>query len=104
MNERMQMMAGNREDPRQREMREFWELFPEAAEDPQSIPPEVWEEVRGGKSLLAAYVKYFLAQTRGEEDSLRQNQERAARSTGSMRSADSGMSGKDAFLRGFYGE
>ena len=90
------------------DIREFQEIFPEAARDPKSIPPEVWEEVRNGRSLVGAYARYVNNLSRRELEALRrgqaaelQNQENAARSTGSMRPVELGLGSMDAFLRGF---
>lgn len=90
------------------DIREFSEIFPEAAQDPQSIPQEVWEEVRGGMSLVGAYARYVNTLSRRELEDLRRSREEERRgagseprSTGSMRSADRGLSGRDAFLQGF---
>lgn len=89
----------------QADMQEFAELFPELAKDPRGIPQEVWAQVRQGRSLLGAYIRCLLARQGGGE-ARRQEMDRwnagtAARSTGSMRSAESGLSGRDAFLQGF---
>ena len=75
---------------RQADVREFWETFPEAARNPQSIPPEVWAEVRRGRTLMGAYARYSRQQAAG-----------AACSTGSMRTTESGLGGRDPFLSGF---
>ena len=90
------------------DIRECSEVFPEAAQDPQSIPQEVWEQVRGGMSLVGAYARYINTLSRRELEDLRQRREEERhgagngdRSTGSMRSADRGLSGRDAFLQGF---
>lgn len=84
---------------RRADIREFMETFPEAAREPGSIPREVWAEVRGGRSLVAAYARYRGAQA-ARETARRRNEENAARSAGSMRSAGSGGAG-DPFLEGW---
>lgn len=93
---------------RRADIREFMEAFPEAAGDPGSIPPEVWAEVRGGRSLVAAYARYQAARLRIDREAARrreavrqQNAENTARSAGSMRSAgfDGGI--RDPFLEGW---
>lgn len=92
----------------QADLREFREVFPEAAADPASIPKEVWAEVRGGRSLVGAYAKYHEAQVRADVEAeeqraaaQRQNAENAARSAGSMRSAGADAASKDPFLEGW---
>lgn len=100
--------AGVTEAKREAEVREFMETFPEAAQDPRSIPPEVWAEVRNGRSLVAAYGRYSAAQVRTareaaqrQEAARRLNGENTARSTGSMRSAGEGNGARDPFLEGW---
>lgn len=92
-------------DRRRADLLEFAELFPEMAQDPQSIPQEVWDEVRRGRSLVGAYVRYLLGRREGGDryrrETDRRNADTAARSTGSMRSAESGLGGRDPFLQGF---
>lgn len=99
----------------QADLREFAKAFPEvyakAKNDPKAIPDEVWNEVNGGKfSLTAAYSRYAVAQAAAAKKAAeavaqtsKQNEENAARSTGSMKSAGS-SSNKDAFLEGWYSE
>lgn len=93
---------------RQADIQEFQQTFPEAAKDPNSIPPQVWAEVRGGSSLVAAYARYAVQQARQdaatakrETASVQQNQKNADRSTGSMKSAGDGLKSKDPFLEGW---
>lgn len=93
---------------RQADILEFQQTFPEAAKDPNSIPPQVWAEVRGGSSLVAAYARYAVQQARQdaatakrETASVQQNQKNADRSTGSMKSAGDGLKSKDPFLEGW---
>lgn len=89
------------------EVQEFMEVFPEVAQDPQSIPPEVWEAVRNGQSMVSAYARYLYAQVQRERQDYRRdraawrNRENAQRSTGSMRAVERGLGDMDAFLRGF---
>lgn len=89
------------------EIQEFMEVFPEAAQDPQAIPQEVWDAVRSGRSLVSAYARYLAEQSRRErEDHWREraawnNRENARRSTGSMRAVERGLGDMDAFLQGF---
>lgn len=89
----------------QADLREFREVFPEAAKDPASIPREVWEAVRNGRTLVGAYAAYS-QRTRQEaaarEEALRAQQARnEAASAGSMRSQDGGKGPKDPFAEGF---
>lgn len=109
MNEERMGNEGAGERQYMGEIQEFMEAFPEAAQDPRAIPPEVWEEVRNGRSLVPAYARYLSEQSRRErEDWSREraawrNRENAERSTGSMRAAERGLGDMDAFLRGFQG-
>lgn len=88
----------------QRDLQEFRDVFPEAANDPASIPKEVWAEVRSGRSLVSAYARHqqnqaaAAAERAAAEEKNRQN---AARSVGSMRSAGEDGGGKDPFLEGW---
>lgn len=109
--------AAQEAEERQAEERRAWEarrdadietfvqVFPEAAADPKTVPPEVWEAVRGGSSLTAAYAAYVRRQqeqaAQAEARAKAQAAENAARSTGSMRSAGSAAAGKDPFLEGW---
>ena len=93
---------------RQADIQEFQQTFPEAAKDPNSIPPQVWADVRNGSSLVAAYARYAVQQARQdaaaaqrETASVQQNQKNAARATGSMQSAGAGLKSKDPFLEGW---
>ena len=95
---------------RQADIAEFQKAFPDAAKDPQSIPPEVWTEVRGGLSLVAAYAKWQVSQAQAAREAARQeaaatvqNQRNTVRSTGSMRSAGNEQRNKDPFLEGWDG-
>lgn len=103
-----QQAAAAAESRRQADITEFQKTFPEAAKDPNSIPPQVWAEVRGGSSLVAAYARYAVQQARQdaatakrETASVQQNQKNAARSTGSMKSAGDSTKAKDPFLEGW---
>ena len=89
---------------RQADIQEFQQTFPEAAKDPNSIPPQVWADVRNGSSLVAAYARYAVQQARQdaadakrETTSVLQNQRNAERSTGSMRSAGDNSKTRDDF-------
>ena len=92
-----------------RDMEEFRQLFPQvflqAAKDPKTIPPEVWDMVQQGKTLTDAYCRYVAMQTvQNGGMNTNQNDQSSRRSTGSMRSAGSNATLTDPFLRGFLGE
>lgn len=98
----------NAEARRRADILEFQKTFPDVAKDPKSIPQEVWDEVRKGTSLVAAYSKYAIAQAQTAQqtaehkaEAATQNQKNAARSTGSMRTAGESTQGKDPFMDGF---
>lgn len=89
---------------RQADIEEFQRTFPEAAKDPNSIPPEVWEKVRNGSTLVGAYASFAVQQARQEAENakretgaIQQNQKNTARSTGSMRSAGDDSRERDDF-------
>lgn len=95
-----------------RDVREFAQVFPDAARDYNNIPQEVWDAVDGGSSLIAAYAGYAnrksaeeaqaRAQEQARQEAVRaQNQANARRSAGSMRSAGGDTSPKDPFAQGF---
>ena len=103
--------GGSFAPPGEMEMRadlaEFARCFPQAANDPASIPDAVWTEVGRGRSLTVAYGQWALEQERqrrssAEEKSrgLERQRDNARRSTGSMRG--SGIQrGRDPFLEGW---
>lgn len=90
---------------RQADIQEFTKTFPDAAKDPKQIPASVWNDVRGGMSLVAAYAKYAVAKAQQDAAShaaaTAQNQNNAARATGSMRSAGEDTKSRDPFLEGW---
>lgn len=110
--ERARREAAEREQARRQagearvnaDLREFLEAFPEAAKDPQSIPQEVWDGVRGGKSLVASYAMYSQRQARAAQEqaeaAAKRNADNAARSAGSMRSSGTN-SRNDPFMDGW---
>ena len=79
--ERLQNELAKKEREQQeqgRELQEFAELFPGVSVD--SIPESIWEQVRGGIPLRAAYALY-------EKEAARQrevNQRNASRSAGAL--------------------
>lgn len=96
----------------QAEVAEFRQAFPEiaerAAKDGSVIPKEVWDSVREGKSLTAAYARYAVAAAQGgtkaaekKAEAAESGAKNAARSTGSMQSAGADAHQKDAFLEGW---
>lgn len=96
----------------QRDVAEFAKAFPEVYEasrkDPGAIPDSVWEAVRDGLSLTAAYAKYAVDQAglaareaQAQARAAEQGHKNARRSTGSMTSAGSGVKNTDAFAAGF---
>lgn len=89
------------DERRRADCEEFLQVFPGAAQDPQSIPPEVWADVRKGFSLVGAYSKYAAERAQVQAQALQQNQANAQRSAGSMRSAGGNVGPKDPFLEGF---
>ncbi len=88
----------------------FPEDFNRYKSDPSVIPPEVWAEVNGGKSLTAAYAAHLVhkaqalantaVKTAQAKDLNERNNSRAA---GSMKSAGNDSKAKDAFIAGFDG-
>lgn len=85
----------------QRDVEEFAQAFPgvfhRVRADPGAIPEAVWDGVRAGLSLSAAYARYAVDQSK----QLQQHQRNVQRSTGSMKSAGGDVRKKDAFLSGF---
>lgn len=86
----------------------FPEVFKQAENDPEVIPQSVWEDVRKGLSLTAAYARYAVesannavktAQDQANAAAL--NQKNSARSAGSMQSAGNNSNKNDPFLEGF---
>lgn len=96
------------DERRRADIAEFQKTFPDAAKDPKAIPKEVWDDVRGGASLVAAYSKYAVSQAKAAQAAAEQkaavtekNASNAARSTGSMKSAGQDKHSSDPFLDGF---
>ena len=86
--------AAPAEDKKSRDLREFRDLFPEAAADPKGIDKAVWQAVREGRGLAVAYACHALAAAKAEN---------ARRSTGSLVSAGSNGAAHDAFTAGWNG-
>lgn len=94
------------------DLREFAAAFPDAYKqaetNPETIPQSVWEAVRSGLSLTAAYARYAVesanraaraAQDQANAAAL--NRKNSARSAGSMQSAGNENRQKDPFLDGW---
>ena len=96
------------EKRRKSDIAEFQRNFPDAAKEPDKIPPEVWAAVRNGESLSLAYAKYSIKQAQEARKaaehkaaSSEQNQRNASRSSGSMKSAGNEHTSRDPFLEGW---
>lgn len=78
--------------------------------DPESIPQEVWDAVRGGESLVSAYGRYETQQVieenrrlQGQIKAMEQNEKNKQASVGSVK-ADGKEVGKDPFLAAFLAD
>lgn len=96
------------DERRKADIAEFQQTFPDAAKKADEIPKEVWDDVRGGMRLVAAYSKYMVNKAKAEAaeaqhkaDAAAQNAVNAVRSTGSMKSAGEASKSKDPFLSVF---
>ena len=88
---------------------EFLDAYPDVK--PEDIPAEVWQEVKEGRSLLDAYVRYEnkrlkdeMAKFQQQQQNQQANQTNAASSTGSARDIGSAGKPKDPFEEGFDDE
>ena len=88
---------------------EFLEAYPDVK--PEDVPAEVWKEVKEGRSLLDAYVRYEnkrlkdeMAKFQQQQQNQHANQTNAASSTGSARDIGSAGKPKDPFEEGFDDE
>lgn len=97
-------------DRMQEDLALFQTRYPDAAKEPDKIPQEVWDAVKGGTSLCDAYGNYVLKSKDTEIAALRQkltakeqNQKNQQRSSGSMRTSGNENQIKDPFLDGFGG-
>lgn len=86
----------------------FPEVFKQAENDPETIPQSVWEAVRSGLSLTAAYARYAVESAKNavktaqdQANAAALNQKNSARSAGSMQSAGNNSTKNDPFLEGF---
>jgi uncharacterized protein (DUF849 family) len=92
-------------EKQQKQYAEFMEAYKDV--QPDQIPEEVWQDVKGGRALLDAYVRYENKSLKGELEKYRQqqqaaqaNQANAASSTGSVKGTgapDSGYISKEVF-------
>lgn len=96
------------EEQRKADIEAFQKKFPDAAKSPESIPPEVWDEVKGGESLVTAFALYSMRKAQSDAEALRksaemrqQNEKNAQRSTGSMQSSGNKDTASNPFLEGF---
>lgn len=88
---------------------EFLEAYPDVK--PEDVPVEVWKEVKEGRNLLDAYVRYEnkrlkdeMAKFQQQQQNQQANQTNAASSTGSARDIGSAGKPKDPFEEGFDDE
>lgn len=72
---------------RRADMESFLRTYPDVKAE--TIPPEVWQKVTAGESLVSAYTMHENARLRAELAAERQNKEARSRSPGSL-SANSG--------------
>ena len=86
----------------------FPEIYKQAETNPEAIPKAVWEDVRRGLSLTAAYARYAVASAndaaktaQAQAAATELNRKNGARSAGSMQSAGNDSKQKDAFLIGW---
>lgn len=76
----------------------FVSIYPDVK--PNDIPQSVWEEVSRTGDLVGAYTRHENARLKAENEALRQNKKNAERSTGSSKTAGSGVK-KSAFDEGW---
>lgn len=95
-------------EKRRADIADFQKNFPDAAKEPEKIPPEVWAAVRDGASLSIAYAKYAIKQAQTAQEaaehkvaSTEQNQKNSDRSSGSMKTAGNEHKSRDPFLEGW---
>lgn len=85
-----------REQAQQKMYGEFLSAYPDTK--PEEIPPEVWQAVKKGETLLSAYTRYEnkqlrekLAGTQQQQQTQQANEKNAAASTGSAKSGKAGQ-------------
>lgn len=93
-------LAQERGRLRDAEYRRFVEEHPDMRDFEKEIPAEVWDRVRAGESLTAAYRGYELDRARMEIAALRKQSENRAAATGSAQN-DADGAAVDEFLEGF---
>lgn len=98
-----QQQAAQRQD-----IERFLKLYKDV--DPNSIPKEVWDEVRGGETLVTAYGRYEnrkLSESNRKLqesiDAMKQNEKNKQKSIGSVKT-DGKETGKDPFLAFFMSD
>lgn len=75
------------------DVQSFVRTYPDVK--PADIPQSVWDDVRGGTSLVTAYTKFENTQLRSQLEAMKQQEKTKDRSTGSRQS--SGNTQKSAF-------
>ncbi len=93
----------------QKMYQEFLDAYPDVK--PEDVPVEVWKEVKEGRNLLDAYIRYEnqklkaeMAKYQQQQQNQQANQTNAASSTGSARDIGSAGKPKDPFEEGFDDE
>ena len=86
------------EQMRRESLSTFLKEYPDVK--PDSIPKEVWDDMKVTNNLVASYAKYEAKKLAEENKVLKQNATNKARSTGSMKS--SGKSQRDEFDTMWY--
>ena len=101
-NQRPVQQAPTREQIQEQMRREsltaFLTAYPDVKAD--TIPKEVWEDMKVTNNLVASYAKYEAKKLAEENKVLKQNEKNKQRSTGSMKS--SGATQKDEFDQMWY--
>lgn len=86
----------------------FPQIYEQAKSDPKAIPQGVWDDVKKGMSLTAAYSRFAVAKANELVKAAQEagaaaetNLRNAERSTGSLKSAGKDVKSNDPFLEGF---
>lgn len=77
--------AQKEKEKRNREIHEFLGEYKDI--DPTTIPKEVWRDVAGGKTLLAAYTRHENKKLKAQMEAEKKNKENRSKSAGSQASA-----------------
>lgn len=95
------------DETRNADIEAFMRQYPDAAKDPQSIPKEVWEDVKQSGSLVASYGRYLdkqkdakIAELTRQLEQQKQHNANKQRSTGSQSTDNS--SAKDALFDSYW--